>query len=239
MVRVNAPTDAHIYTVVSPDNDYYALGIAPCADEDTGLVSDDAAMAMKLVELSLRRSGNILESGNTIRVFGAEHPAIDYLVLVNGQNALPENWRARVDLVLTENSVGDTVEVERSAYKAYMALKAEVAQKDGIELELDSVCAGAADPDRSERQTGLALDLYFIINGTTYYENEAKLLRPDVWNKIHAKLADHGFILRYPEGKEQITGFAYEPWHIRYVGVEAAQRIADRRITLEEWLGAA
>ena len=44
------------------------------------------------------------------------------------------------------------------------------------------------------------------------------------------------FILRYPQGKEYITGIQYEPWHFRYVGKEAAAQIMDREITLEEFL---
>ena len=63
---------------------------------------------------------------------------------------------------------------------------------------------------------------------------------PDVWAKIHARLADCGFILRYLEGKEHITGYGYETWHIRYVdSVEIANEIAEKGITLETYLGAA
>lgn len=61
---------------------------------------------------------------------------------------------------------------------------------------------------------------------------------PEIWAKIHAKLADHGFILRYLDGKEAITGYSYEPWHIRYVNdVTIAKEIMDKGITLEEYLG--
>lgn len=63
---------------------------------------------------------------------------------------------------------------------------------------------------------------------------------PEIWEKIHARLAGHGFILRYLEGKEHITGYGYEPWHLRYVGVETARAImAEPGLTLEVWLGAA
>ena len=53
--------------------------------------------------------------------------------------------------------------------------------------------------------------------------------------KVHAHLAETGFILRYPQGAEDITGIAYEPWHLRYVGEKAAREIAERGITLEEY----
>lgn len=49
-------------------------------------------------------------------------------------------------------------------------------------------------------------------------------------------MADYGFILRYPKGKEDITGFGHESWHIRYVGKKAAQTIMEKGITLEEYL---
>ena len=49
---------------------------------------------------------------------------------------------------------------------------------------------------------------------------------------------EYGFILRYPNGSTDITGIIYEPWHFRYVGLEAAKEIYERDITLEEYLGA-
>ena len=85
--------------------------------------------------------------------------------------------------------------------------------------------AYVAVPGYSEHHTGLALDLY--------------LESMDVWAKIHAKLPEFGFILRYPEGKEDITGYAYEPWHVRYVGMDTAEEITSRGITLEEYLDVA
>jgi D-alanyl-D-alanine carboxypeptidase len=60
----------------------------------------------------------------------------------------------------------------------------------------------------------------------------------EIFDKIHAKLADYGFILRYPEGKEDITGYSAEPWHFRYIGdVDAAKEIMSKGITFEEYLG--
>ena len=54
------------------------------------------------------------------------------------------------------------------------------------------------------------------------------------WLKEHSK--EYGFILRYPKGKEYITGIDFEPWHFRYVGKEAATIIMDNGITLEEFV---
>ena len=187
---------------------------------------------------------------------------IDYLVLVNKQNQLPEGWEDALETVTVQNSLGDDVEVEKRAYDAYLELKADL-EKDGVKVDLDSARRSVAEQQRivddftkkygedyvkqyvavpgySEHHTGLALDLYLNIDGKDVYLNEDMVEYPEVWAKIHEKLAAHGFILRYLEGKEDITGYSYEPWHIRYVGDPAiAKEITDAGETLEEYLGAA
>jgi D-alanyl-D-alanine carboxypeptidase len=87
-------------------------------------------------------------------------------------------------------------------------------------------------PDASEHQIGLALD----ITSTTYSNLEVEFgdTRAGKWLAAHC--AEYGFILRYPLGKEDITGIQYEPWHFRYVGKTAATEIMDRGITLEEFV---
>jgi D-alanyl-D-alanine carboxypeptidase len=197
-----------------------------------------------------------------------EDSGIDYLVLVNRLNALPEGWEDALQTVHVTNSVGDDVEVEARAYAAYERLKADLEANDGIYLELDSArrsvaaqqdimdrfikkygadyaARTVATPGYSEHHTGLALDLYFRLKGedggfTDVYYNEDMVQYPQIWEKIHAKLADYGFILRYLKGKEHITGYGYEPWHIRYVdSVEIAREIMSQPgMTLEVWLGA-
>ena len=87
-------------------------------------------------------------------------------------------------------------------------------------------------PGASEHQIGLALDIvsndYSLLNEG--FENTSA----GKWLKEHSK--EYGFILRYPRGKEFITGIDYEPWHFRYVGKEAATIIMDEGITLEEFV---
>ena len=184
---------------------------------------------------------------------------IDYLVLVNKTHQLPAYWENALKTVKTTNTVGEEVEAEYKAYAAYLKLK-EAMAAEGVDIQLDSGRRSVAEqqdiwdrfmikygeeytkktvavPGYSEHQTGLALDLYFILDGTTVYYNEDLVQYPEVWAKIHAKLADYGFILRYLEGKEDITGYSYEPWHIRYIDdVALAKDITARGITLEEYL---
>lgn len=87
-------------------------------------------------------------------------------------------------------------------------------------------------PGASEHQIGLALD---IISSTYYALDEGfGETKAGLWLKEHCD--EYGFILRYPQGKEYITGIQYEPWHFRYVGKEAAAIIMEQGITLEEFL---
>ncbi|MBQ9413511.1 MAG: M15 family metallopeptidase [Clostridia bacterium] len=89
-----------------------------------------------------------------------------------------------------------------------------------------------ARPGTSEHNTGLAVDL---VNSECYdleeyWEDTAAF----GWLQEHC--ADYGFILRFPRGKQEYTGIVYEPWHYRYVGVEAATEIMSRGLCLEEYL---
>ncbi len=94
--------------------------------------------------------------------------------------------------------------------------------------EADAV---SAVPGTSEHQTGLSID---ISSQSANFELEQKFgATPEgKWVAEHAH--EHGFIIRYPEGKTEITGYTYEPWHIRYVGKEHATYIYQNGSTLEE-----
>lgn len=194
-------------------------------------------------------------------VDSAKTDSIDYMVLVNKTHALPDDWEDKLEIVHMTNSVGDDVEVEKKAYDAYLELKAEL-EKEGVYVDLDSARRSVAEQQRimddftekygadyaaktvakpgySEHHTGLALDLYLIIDGKDVVENEDMIQYPEIWSKIHAKLADYGFILRYLDGSEHITGYGYEPWHIRYLdNVDTAKEITSKGVTFEEYLGA-
>ncbi|MBQ9004166.1 MAG: M15 family metallopeptidase [Eggerthellaceae bacterium] len=188
----------------------------------------------------------------------AQSQGIDYLALVNKLNPLPEGWEDALETVHFTNSVGDDVEVEKKAYDAYLELKADL-EKEGVHVDLDSARRSVADQQRimdeftkeygadyakktvaqpgySEHHTGLALDLYLVVDGKDVVENEDMMGYPEIWAKIHAKLAEHGFILRYLDGDEHITGYGYEPWHIRYLDdVAIAKDIMEQGITFEEY----
>ena len=184
---------------------------------------------------------------------------LEYLALVNKQHKVADAWRDTFTFVSYTNSEGDTVELETKANDAFVSLKSDL-EADGVNIDLGSAFVSVDDqqklveelteeqgaayvkhyvtaPGFSEYHTGLALDLYPIIAGEAVTDKADMATHPKVWEKVHAKLADHGFILRCPAGKKIMTGYSYEPWHIRYVdSADVAHEIMDGGLTLEEYL---
>ena len=87
-------------------------------------------------------------------------------------------------------------------------------------------------PGFSEHNCGLAMD----VGGSGDYTLEQTFANTPAYAWLMEHCADYGFILRFPQGKEDITGVIYEPWHYRYVGEEAARYIMDNDMCLEEYL---
>lgn len=131
------------------------------------------------------------------------------------------------ELVNTAKGEG-VILLGNSGYRAYKSQKNTYdnrIKKEGKKLAE----AYVAKPGFSEHQTGLCIDITnkdkYLVKGT----KEADWLAKNCYR--------FGFIIRYPEGKKNITGIEYEPWHIRYVGKTAAKYIYDNGITLEQYLG--
>ncbi|HEX2945971.1 MAG TPA: M15 family metallopeptidase [Clostridia bacterium] len=116
-------------------------------------------------------------------------------------------------------------ELQKSVYNKYSRQLGEKAA--------DMVSAKAGN---SEHQTGLAVDISSKSLNYTLSNSFANT-REGKW--LAANAAKYGFILRYPKGKEAITGYVYEPWHFRYIGAELAADMAKKSITLEEYYGIA
>lgn len=119
--------------------------------------------------------------------------------------------------------------VVRSGYRSYATQKASYDR--ALKTQPQNINF-YAPPGASEHQTGLAVDLW---DGKIWYrpmENSAT----GKW--LHKHAHDYGFILRFPKGKQSITGVPYEPWHFRYVGVAVSKKFgATNTLTLEEYLG--
>ena len=118
--------------------------------------------------------------------------------------------------------------IAMSSYRSYeyqVNLYNRYVNEDGKE-EADTY---SGRPGHSEHQTGLAVDVYNVKETYTNFERTKEFN----WMQEHAH--EYGFILRFPKGKENETGYQYESWHYRYVGEEIAKYIHDNNITLEEY----
>ena len=184
-----------------------------------------------------------------------------YLVLVNKKSKIRDDWEDIIQLVRIKNVWSEDIKIEKETYKQYISLE-KALKEDGINIKLDSAYRSVqsqqelwdewvsapekglayakkfmAAPGYSEHHTGLAIDICLEKDGELVYDNDKMFADIETFLKIHAKLADYGFILRYLKGKEETTGYTYEPWHIRYVGSKKiAKEIMENNLTLEEYL---
>lgn len=178
-------------------------------------------------------------------------------ILLNGNNVLPEGYKP----TLAEAVTGSGVYLDYRVAPFYQAMydaaleygitlnpvsgyRSYERQKNNFEVLIDELTDDETDrtqatveaatrimiPGGSEHNAGIAMDIGSVSES---FEDTDEF----AWLSEHA--ADYGFILRYPndESAKAITKVIYEPWHYRFVGVEAAKEITSRGITLEEYLG--
>ncbi len=182
-----------------------------------------------------------------------------YTVLVNKINYIKDSYLNRINLVTTKNVLDKDILIEEETYNNYLKLKEFIKNELDIEIGIDTAYRSineqeeiynhyleingeeycnnyVAVPTYSEHHTGLAVDIEAKINSEFIYSDDNFNLTEPVLKKIHPYLHKFGFILRYPENKKDITGYNYEPWHIRYVGEIPAKIIYENNLTLEEYL---
>ena len=179
-------------------------------------------------------------------------------ILVNKENKFKENYLKKLELVNTKDIENKDILIERETLENYLLLKDFLKEKN-IEIGIDNSYRTienqkeiyneykelygsdyrdkiVAEPGFSEHHTGLAIDINIKVNNLFLKDNVEQEKNAKYYEKIFKDLKDFGFILRYPKGKEKITGYQYEPWHIRYVGKVPATIIYENNWTLEEYL---
>lgn len=169
----------------------------------------------------------------------------DYLILINKYHYLDQHYK-RDDMgsFIKAYSFGEN-KAAKAVIDAFNLMQQECMEKTKTQLMVSSAYRSfqeqesthkrynkklVAEAGFSEHQSGLSIDI-------------TSLQHPEKWDFgkspegkwVHENCHKFGFILRYPEGKAHITGYDYEPWHLRYVGVDAASRIHDEGITLDEY----
>ena len=113
----------------------------------------------------------------------------------------------------------------QSAYRSYQS-QVTIYNRSVASYGVEESDKTSARPGNSEHQTGLTLDINSVDNS---FKNTSE------YQWLIKNSYKYGFILRYPENKEEITGYAYEPWHYRYVGLDAASKINEEGITFDEY----
>lgn len=160
---------------------------------------------------------------------------INGIIIVNKEYGLPKTYDPKINkeaysalkkMQSDASALGLDLSLV-SGYRSYEtqeALFKKYAKKDGEE----KANTYSAKPGHSEHQTGLAFDIGSVDRS---FENtpEAK------WIEQNAHL--YGFIVRYPKDKTNVTGYIYEPWHVRYLGLDIASKVKQSGLALEEYLG--
>lgn len=161
---------------------------------------------------------------------------IDGIMIVNKTYSLPEDYNPggllpevkEAFTLMQSDAAKEGLKIYISSgyrsYKRQAYLHEKYSKRDGEE-KADTYSARAG---YSEHQTGLCIDLNSISDSFSDTP-EAK------WVADHAH--EYGFIVRFPEGKEELTGYKYESWHLRYIGIEKATEVYQSGLCLEEFLG--
>lgn len=178
--------------------------------------------------------------------------------LINKTNKIKESFYKRVNFIDIHDIDNNPTKIEKETYEKFLELQKFMETKNII-IGIDSAYRSeerqlelyhefiekygqeyankiVAPVGTSEHHSGLAIDLALKANEEYL---DADIVHEDqepIYQELHKYLKDFGFILRYPKGKEHITGYPYEPWHIRYVGEFVAKIIYEKNYTLEEYL---
>lgn len=180
-----------------------------------------------------------------------------YLLLANAENPLPQDWSIQTE------EVQNGYEMDKRAAPA-MREMIQAAKEDGVELMLCSAyrsvekqqqlfdrsqqaymaqgmseeeayaktATETASPGTSEHQTGLAADIVT----PTYQMLDAGFADTPAGQWLSEHAAEYGFVLRYPQDKQEVTGIIYESWHYRFVGKTHAKLMKESGLCLEEYL---
>ena len=213
-------------------------------DRDGTVGAEDARLALRLaIGLTPDKKGRLAggkitgytEKGYAVELIDGK-TYVDGVLIANKTYSLPEDYNpggllpeCKEAFALMQSAAaakGLNIYIS-SGFRSYASQKSiynRYVGRDGRALA-DTY---SARPGHSEHQTGLAVDL----NTITQSFGRTKEGR---WVAEHCH--EYGFIIRYPEGKSHITGYCFEPWHLRYVGIDAATEIARSGLCLEEYYG--
>lgn len=204
-------------------------------------------------------SGRASPNASQETVQQSKEGSSEYLILVNKTHGIGKNYEPK-DLEtakpVADDRAGEYQKLRKAVSKAFSRLS-KGAKAKGYVIKLTTgfrpydyqktlykqyIQADgkkkaeqySAKPGYSEHQTGLSAD---VSSPSVDYELTRRYGKTKEGRWLAKNAHKYGFIIRYPKGREDLTGYEYEPWHIRYVGKDAAKEIYEQGITLEEYLG--
>lgn len=195
--------------------------------------------------VNIHATGNFYENAQTTDT------SLNEAMLVNKFNILPDDFNPGNIKKFSKTYAYGEVSAEENCYNAFITM-AKSAKEEGITLILTSGYRSsekqksiyddmkkrkgqeyadkyAARPKSSEHETGLALDIL------TYNAQTDTFKETETYKWLHNNAHEYGFIERYQENKEYITGYSAESWHYRYVGIDLAKKVKEEGITYEEY----
>ena len=198
---------------------------------DSSSEDSTASLSQKDWRLTLVNSSHPLEDGYVPEL--ADVDANGHQLDARAADALKE--------MLSDAKAAGLSPIVCSSYRTWekqtSLFDAQVARCEAQGLTGDAAVAEArtvvAYPGTSEHQLGLAADIVAL----SYQILDEKQMETPEQQWLMEHCDEYGFILRYPEGKSDLTGVIFEPWHYRYVGKEAAKEIMSQGVCLEEYLG--
>lgn len=182
---------------------------------NTDLTYNDTLLTNKFYQLQSDYEPNDLKDISNIYSYGENQKLRN-----DAFNAFIQMFKdaKKENITLIINSSYRSYQEQEKIYNKYVARYGEEEAKKK-----------AAKPGHSEHQTGLAADIQ------TYNSNQDNFEETDAFRWLQNNAYKYGFILRYPKDKEYLTGYSYESWHYRYVGLEIAQYIHENNITFDEY----
>lgn len=222
-------------------------GIRMVSIDSEGLYGSDAENAYEEPRIMTQQDAEALDSSDTLLILvNKDNPLpenflVDLHYLQNGTCAVAECMYDALSRMLSDGSAEGLSFVVASGYRDTKLQKELLEEDIAATMEREGLSYPEAyeketretmPPGYSEHETGLAVDIVSV-----YYQmldDRQEMTQENRW--LRENCSEYGFILRYPKGKEDITGIDYEAWHFRYVGEEAAEEIMSRGLTLEEYL---
>lgn len=176
-----------------------------------------------------------------------------YSVIINKANPISEEMVNNYVLTNVEDNMYNGIKLEQETYNNYLKLKENLLERGyyinirsgfrtfnesrliynsyAKEKGINYAEKYVAKPGTSEHNTGLAFDFIISSDKNAYKTN----YESDEYFYLENIAYLYGFIIRYPKGKENVTGYNYEPWHLRYVGTSLAKYLKKNNLTLEEY----